>query len=349
MTIEEQRQGLVDLGFTERQAGFLVQVLRHAGVCVPRQYCVCGGIARGRRAHEFFERLVQHRDATAHVGRDGRSRVYHLTNKRLYRAIGTPDSRLRRAHGLDRTVERLALLDHLLVHPSLLWLATEREKVDHIQQTTPLRLAELPHVTSTGTPGSITRYFPDRLPIGVSPDGRRLVLVYVAWQSVPVDFRGFLFRHAEVLRALPEWDVEVVALTTGDAVRHAYEDAFRDEVAEPLSLSTIDELAWYFDQLRRTPPRDRARWREARRRFGSARFRVLYRAWQTGGDPVLHATSSRVLSEAVSRGRGRFRYFETGHRYRHLTPLLDRTRAPDGGYRGGTPTEARCSPLRRPA
>ena len=335
MTIEEQRRGLVDLGFTDRQAGFLVQVLRHSGVCVPRQYCVCAGIARGRKAHEFFERLVHHRDATPHVGRDGRSRVYHLTNKRLYRAIGTPDSRLRRSHGLDRTVERLALLDHLLAHPSLRWLATEQEKVDYVQQTTALRLAELPRVTSTGTPGSTTRYFPDRLPIGVSPDGRRHVLVYVAWQSVPIDFRGFLLRHGEVLRALPEWDVEVVALTTGDAVRHAYEEAFHDEIAHPLSLSMIDELAWYFGQLQRTAPRDHARWREARRRFGSTRFRVLYRAWQTDGDRVLQATSSRVLWEAVSHGRGRFRYLETGHRYRHLTPLLNRTRAPDGGYERG--------------
>ena len=36
---QEQRvQAVKDCGFTERQARFLVLVMRHAGVCVPRQY-----------------------------------------------------------------------------------------------------------------------------------------------------------------------------------------------------------------------------------------------------------------------------------------------------------------------
>jgi hypothetical protein len=33
--------------FTERQARFLELVLRHAGVCVPRQYATFAGIPRG--------------------------------------------------------------------------------------------------------------------------------------------------------------------------------------------------------------------------------------------------------------------------------------------------------------
>jgi hypothetical protein len=38
MTTHDRIQPVVEFGFTERQARFLVLVMRHAGVCVPRQY-----------------------------------------------------------------------------------------------------------------------------------------------------------------------------------------------------------------------------------------------------------------------------------------------------------------------
>lgn len=44
--------------FTERQARFLVLVLEHAGVCLPRQYRASAGIAHGRHTHRFFEKLI---------------------------------------------------------------------------------------------------------------------------------------------------------------------------------------------------------------------------------------------------------------------------------------------------
>ena len=34
-----------EFGFTERQARFLVLVMRHAGLCVPRQYATFAGVA----------------------------------------------------------------------------------------------------------------------------------------------------------------------------------------------------------------------------------------------------------------------------------------------------------------
>jgi hypothetical protein len=46
------------LGFTPRQARFLVLVLEHAGVCLPRQYRRFSGIAHGRDTHRFFAKLI---------------------------------------------------------------------------------------------------------------------------------------------------------------------------------------------------------------------------------------------------------------------------------------------------
>ena len=47
MTWEERRQAVQLMGFTDRQAGFLVTVMLHAGVCIGRQYCAFARIAYG--------------------------------------------------------------------------------------------------------------------------------------------------------------------------------------------------------------------------------------------------------------------------------------------------------------
>lgn len=38
MSPEEQVQAVVKFGFTQRQARFLVTVMLHSGVCLPRHY-----------------------------------------------------------------------------------------------------------------------------------------------------------------------------------------------------------------------------------------------------------------------------------------------------------------------
>ena len=85
MTHEERIRAVVDCGFTERQARFLVLVMRHAGVCIPRQYAGFAGIANGgRRCNAFFDKLV--RRGYAHEIRcvHNRARVYHVRHKPLF-------------------------------------------------------------------------------------------------------------------------------------------------------------------------------------------------------------------------------------------------------------------------
>ncbi|MCX6544503.1 MAG: hypothetical protein NTV05_08825 [Acidobacteria bacterium] len=116
-------------GFTERQARFLVLVLEHAGVCLPRQYRTFAGIAHGRQTHRFFEQLITGGFATtglsapAHAGR-----IYHVQYKPWYRAIGEPDHRHRKAMSVGRAVERLMVLDGVLAEPSISWLGLFRDK-----------------------------------------------------------------------------------------------------------------------------------------------------------------------------------------------------------------------------
>ena len=67
MTHEERVSAVAALGFTERQAAFLVQVMLHSGVCLGRQYCT---FARHRARAE-----------------DGRLLPASLTSRRLRDAL----------------------------------------------------------------------------------------------------------------------------------------------------------------------------------------------------------------------------------------------------------------------
>ena len=60
MTQDERIRAVVDCGFTERHARFLVLVMRHGGVCIPRQYAGFAGIANGgRRCNVFFDKPAE--------------------------------------------------------------------------------------------------------------------------------------------------------------------------------------------------------------------------------------------------------------------------------------------------
>lgn len=54
----EQVRALRAFGFTERQARFLMLVLEHSGVCLPRQYRASSGVAHGRHSQRSFAKLI---------------------------------------------------------------------------------------------------------------------------------------------------------------------------------------------------------------------------------------------------------------------------------------------------
>src|ERR1044071_9719538 len=84
MTFDERVEAIADHGFTPRQAGFLVTVMLHSGVCLGRHYCAYARITHGAKAREFFEKLLARQLAT-------RRRCGHNTAW-LYRrrALGHP-------------------------------------------------------------------------------------------------------------------------------------------------------------------------------------------------------------------------------------------------------------------
>src|SRR5207237_7010053 len=93
MTTAERVQAIVDYGFTERQARFLVLVMRHSGLCIKRQYGAFAGVARGgEKCNAFFERLVRRVYAISSDCVHYRAQLYHIHYNPPYHAIVAPAS-----------------------------------------------------------------------------------------------------------------------------------------------------------------------------------------------------------------------------------------------------------------
>ena len=263
------------------------------------------------------------RYATPYPCGHNKARVYHVHNAKLYDAIGQRDVRFRKRSALARTIERVMMLDHIIAHRDITWLGAEQDKVAHFLTTTSLRREELPRLTFGRGADVTVRYFPDKLPIGVSLDGRSHVLLYLLSEPIGDDFRIFLRRHAELLRALPAWSIRLLVPTGVESeVVDAYEAVFREELATPLHPTVANELRWFYQSADITGTVDRTRLRRARRAFGAPRFRAIRKAWLQDGDRVVDVAMSTSLADAIARESGRFERHELSRQYFHLSSMV---------------------------
>jgi hypothetical protein len=326
MTADERVKAVVDFGFTERQARFLVTVMLHSGVCLLRQYTAFAGIVHGQKTRRFFHKLVSRRYAMAYPCRHNRGRVYHLHHKALYRAIGETDSRYRRPLSASRVVDGLMLLDAVLASPEHAWLATDEEKRLHLAELTTKGVDRLPDTTIGDGCPPMVRSFPERVPIATDPSGRWLFIHLVSESGVDA-FRRFLQRYGQLFAALPAWTLRIVLPPHLDSLTGPCQDLVRQELATPLREDVLSELKRYFKQRRataieRSVIQDDESYHEARFAFGAPRFAVLYRRWLSEGDTALEVVSSPVIADAIERGTGRVECHVLPFSYRHLSPLV---------------------------
>lgn len=319
---------LASLGLTDRQALFLVTVMRHSGVFVRRQYAAFAGITHGQKVHDFIERLLVRGFARSiELGTTGRTRIFHVHYKPLYAAIGEPDNRNRRRVAIDRTIQRLMILDAVLADRSVTWLGSEHEKRRYFMKRLgdSLRDNEYPRLVFGEPPDVTIRYFPDKLPIGHDPDQRRHMLLYLARTRSPMDFRVFILRHLELLNALGFWTIRILFPRSLNRSRDGYAKAAYEFLGTPLTLSERDDMMWFVRQQDVLAPNasaaEGARWRAARRAFRGARFVALRRHWVAQGDRAIYLAASPISRDALSRGRGSVECVELPHDYRHLFAL----------------------------
>lgn len=330
MTAEERLEILRGFRFTDRQARFLSLVMRHAGVCVPRQFATFAGIPNGgSRCNAFFAKLVRRGFASVTNCVHNRARLYHLHSKRLYYAIGEPNSRYRRAVPVRLGMERLMLLDAVLDSPHLNWLSTDVEKASLV-----------PALGSVKMPGTF--------PIGVEPDGR-VVLLYLATEPWTEAFRYFLQGHAALLQALPAWTLRMVFPKALAWAYEPYQMVLREELATPIHRITVGELKWYFEHRRKAATESLHSMtlgflRKGAEVFAGPRFRLLHRRWLAHGDAVLDGLSSPVIAEALAAGTAREECLVLEHSYKHLSPLVERSHSISDEPKRGLRTRPKRGP-----
>lgn len=320
------------LGFTERQADFLAHVLVFSGVFMERQYCRFAGLTHGRKSVDFLQTLVERGYARVIApGKAHSGRFYHLHYKPLYEAIRLPNSRNRRRVTLGRFIERLMLLDVVLGDTKHCWIGTEKDKVGYFQKLEVFghKLTDnvLPRVVFGTGERRTTRYFPDKLPIGVSREDRdRIVFVFLVRQPSPTEFRIFLARHAELLSGLSQWTIRIVIPRRFEKAKNLHIWALRDDLTKQLRPGMAREFENYLE-AKHNPPAVTSNTpapalAEGARRFASARFQALERVWQQGGPAAFSTLYMDTLKERLRDGRGRVEVMVLPHKYLHLSALV---------------------------
>lgn len=349
MTTQERIQAVADYGFTERQARFLVLVMRHSGLCVKRQYAAFVGIKPGgEKCNAFFHKLVGRGYAVATDCIHNRARLYHIHHKPLYHAIGEPESRYRRAVPARRAAERLMRLDMALMSPCLGWLTTRSEKVGYLKARTAPEPSESP-VDATNRDGpNLANLFPGTFPIGIDPSGH-LLLLYLATVPWTDDFRTFLVGHVALLCATPAWTLRLVFPQPLHRASADYETVVHEELESPLHADTIYDLKrYFFHRRRRTDPNAipealRAFLDRCAQAFAGPRFALLYRRWLTDGDDALSG-ATLMITEALASGRAHVECVVLPHTYQHLSPLVSRRRSRRRGVEEGEQRGEQTSP-----
>ena len=353
MTTEERVQAVADYGYTERQARFLVLVMRHAGLCVKRQYAALAGVANGgEKCNAFFDKLVRRGHATAADCIHNRARLYHVHHRPLYHAIDEPDSCYRRTVSARSASERLMRVDAALAGPNLDWLTTRAEKVAYVRAKTALESPEPSGDTKTQQTAEVGHGFPGSFPIGIDPGGR-VVVLYLATVPWTDDFRTFLIGHLPLLRISPVWTLRLVYPAALHRAFAAYQTVVEEELKSPLQANTITDLKRYFFHRRRRtdlnaiPEALRAFLVRCAQVFAEPRFSLLYKRWLTEGEAVFVPIESAIPA-ALTSGRAQVESIVLPHSYQHLSPLVNRQRprrrARQGREEGGDATLHNINP-----
>jgi hypothetical protein len=227
---EERLTAIAEFGFTARQSRFLDLVMRHAGVCLLRQYTAFAGIVHGQKTRAFFAKLVRRGFASAYHCRHNRGHVYHVQHHALYRAIGEQHSRYRRPVAATQITGRLAVLDALLAARDVAWLA-HGEVENHLVSAWS---DELMTEFADQRPSVGDSVCSDTVRIGVDAVGRTVLLCVLMPQALD-EFRSRLARLVPVLSRLERWTLRLVLPREHAPAYDGYQRMVHEEWETPFS------------------------------------------------------------------------------------------------------------------
>jgi hypothetical protein len=219
----------------------------------------------------------------------GRIAVYHLDSKIIYRAIGHPDLRFRRPHGLDYVKTKLLSLDFIQRHPQNTYLATEQEKVDYFVNEQSILPSVLPAKVYRSTKGKTetVRHFVDKYPLFLSP----AAVVHFTFVSAGGSSRLDEFRtHLRLYRGLFQRlkGVRMVFIHQDSFHIPAAETCFRaalkggedPNIASPGLLRYFElRQAWDLKKYEKVGSKELVFLNQARKKYSGSRYESLYAEW----------------------------------------------------------------------
>ena len=233
MTTDDRIQAVERLGFGRRQARFLVTVMTHSSVCLPRQYTTFAGVAYAHTINRLFQRLVAREFASTCSSLHNRAVVYHVQHRGLYEAIGEPHSRFRRPVAAIAIAPQLVPLDAAVGAPEVTWLPTVQEKAGYFTGCLRVSVECLPTGFFRKGDAASRRLFPAGLPVGIEA-GERTVFIFPVTPASLQDFGPFLRRHHALLALLPAWTLRLVAGRDDRPVEATWQAVVRREVGSLL-------------------------------------------------------------------------------------------------------------------
>ena len=312
--------------FSPRQARFLALATLTAGFCLRRQYASFAGIADGACVHRLFARLTAHRLAAPFRFAANRGYIYDLAG--LARALHHDEAANRVGLSVALVARKIMLLDAVFEEPGVEWYVSEADKVALFRDRLHVPECDLPSRVCTrrrGVRQPMTRYFMDRLPIGLVGDPPAVHFLYLATAGRVQGFEHFLEQHTPLMTRLPRWSVVVASPSSVREIspyRCAF-DAFAKRWPRCDALRDLGAVRWYFEKRRaldqtdwtKIAVTDAPRLHQMRRRFRGERTELLYRRWLIEGDAVF------AMSSAPARPSGHIVLLRLDHGYDQFGPV----------------------------
>ncbi len=238
-------------GLAPRAAEWAAFAALHSG-CFTRPQAAAWIGAEPETSRRTASRVVASlckRDLATEDELGGIGKVVHIHAKQVYRALGEPDNRNRRKPAREKALERLLCLDYVLDHPDERWLPTEAAKTAACeaagidQSTWPSKL-----YPAQGGTGETTRYFVEKFPLAIDPDGNRAVVACASPGTTTARLEGWLGKYGPFIRALGAGrSVELVHIAACTALSDAAGKALANAAAH---LAAVDEDAATIERIK---------------------------------------------------------------------------------------------------
>jgi hypothetical protein len=320
MTTSERIEPLQKLGYEPEEARFLSIAALHGGYFLRRQFLSFIRGTKGWKDVVLINKLTANEHCRITVYRHDR-RVYHLSSKPLYDALGEPNNRNRRQHQPSTIKNKIMALDFVLDHPRGDFLATEREKLDYFIRSRNVAPVDLPTRLYSSPYGHAPapKHFVESHPIFIpaDEDGAQVPhFCYIDEGLQTTDrFATYLRQYRGLFRALDDFRVIYVAedsrlFASAERVFQKFVESFPwlPDAGDSRPLRLLD----YFKKRRAYEDQDFSAFdtagiihlREEKKHFAGEPYETLYARWKASDAAPLTDTQGPVHAvQGTATGR----------------------------------------------